>query len=84
MSKDKRKNVRRYSPLGITRATSGAPGMKKPRRKQDSKRRWKARLQLGRPVPVWAIVAHGLWVPPWFEHDITAQTVRRVVFHAQA
>lgn len=33
-------------------------------RKRDSKRRWKARLNLGKPIPLWVTVLYGIYKPP--------------------
>lgn len=37
------------------------------RRWQPSKRRWKARYRMGKPIPLWAVADHGLsgFVAPW-------------------
>lgn len=33
-------------------------------RKRDSKRRWKARLKLGKQIPIWVKIVHRLFPPP--------------------
>lgn len=33
-------------------------------RKLDSKRRWKARLKLGKQIPIWVMMEHRIYPPP--------------------
>jgi hypothetical protein len=33
-------------------------------RKRDSKRRWKARLRLGKQIPIWVMMKYRVYPPP--------------------
>lgn len=47
-------------------------------RKQDSKRRWKARIRLGQWTPLYAIVQHGLGdMETIWEWDINGEIARK-------